>query len=239
MIEISQLTQPDDDSAGQGRGPKRLKSLFKRLIGTRPQKAMQVAEDVRRGNEKTASADVKNAPAEATKAVPAGADDTKPTPLKGLKLSRIGKTFDNLRHRADARKPVEETPLVVHDDGTRNTFTEEELLKQWMAMCTRMPEELTGLAARMKNIEPKITSFPDIEVVVDNKILMDDIQKIRGRIRNTLAQALKNSSLSLNLRLARPEEIKRIPTKLERFEKLKTENRAFARLSEELKLELD
>ena len=106
-------------------------------------------------------------------------------------------------------------------------------------MCTRMPEELTGLAARMKNIEPKITSFPDIEVVVDNKILMDDIQKIRGRIRNTLAQALKNSSLSLNLRLARPEEIKRIPTKLERFEKLKTENRAFARLSEELKLELD
>lgn len=239
LIEISQLTQPDDDSAGQGRGPKRLKSLFKRLIGTRPQKAMQVAEDVRRGNEKTASADVKNAPAEATKAVPAGADDTKPTPLKGLKLSRIGKTFDNLRHRADARKPVEETPLVVHDDGTRSTFTEEELLKQWMAMCTRMPEELTGLAARMKNIEPKITSFPDIEVVVDNKILMDDIQKIRGRIRNTLAQALKNSSLSLNLRLARPEEIKRIPTKLERFEKLKTENRAFARLSEELKLELD
>ena len=198
-----------------------------------------MAEDVRRGNEKTASADVKNAPAEATKAVPAGADDTKPTPLKGLKLSRIGKTFDNLRHRADARKPVEETPLVVHDDGTRSTFTEEELLKQWMAMCTRMPEELTGLAARMKNIEPKITSFPDIEVVVDNKILMDDIQKIRGRIRNTLAQALKNSSLSLNLRLARPEEIKRIPTKLERFEKLKTENRAFARLSEELKLELD
>ena len=239
LIEISQLTQPDDDSDGQGRGPKRLKSLFKRLIGTRPQKAMQVAEDVRRGNEKTASADVKNAPAEATKAVPAGADDTKPTPLKGLKLSRIGKTFDNLRHRADARKPVEETPLVVHDDGTRSTFTEEELLKQWMAMCTRMPEELTGLAARMKNIEPKITSFPDIEVVVDNKILMDDIQKIRGRIRNTLAQALKNSSLSLNLRLARPEEIKRIPTKLERFEKLKTENRAFARLSEELKLELD
>ena len=102
-----------------------------------------------------------------------------------------------------------------------------------------MPEELTGLAARMKNIEPKITSFPDIEVVVDNKILMDDIQKIRGRIRNTLAQALKNNSLSLNLRLARPEEIKRIPTKRERFEKLKTENRAFARLSEELKLELD
>ena len=126
LIEISQPTQPDDDSDGQGRGPKRLKSLFKRLIGTRPQKAMQVAEDVRRGNEKTASADVKNAPAEATKAVQAGADDTKPTPLKGLKLSRIGKTFDNLRHRADARKPVEETPLVVHDDGTRSTFTEEE-----------------------------------------------------------------------------------------------------------------
>ena len=31
LIEMSQLTQPDDDGAAQGRGPKRLKSLFKNL----------------------------------------------------------------------------------------------------------------------------------------------------------------------------------------------------------------
>ena len=88
-------------------------------------------------------------------------------------------------------------------------------------------------------MEPKITSFPDIEVAVDNKILLDDMQKIRGRIRNTLALALKNSAISLSLRLAKPEEIKRIPTNRERFDELKNANKAFAKLSQMLGLELE
>ena len=246
LIEMSQLTQPDDDGASSGRGPKRLKSLFKRLTGAKPQEAKQVAEEARPTTAAAVSGSAESRKTEsqtqptAHQEQTAGQQQAAPAnPLRGLKLSRIGKTFENLRRGAEERKPVEEVQEVVHDDGGRNTFTEEQLLTQWTAMCNRMPQSMTGIAARMKNMEPKITSFPDIEVVVDNKILLDDMQKIRGRIRNTLAQALKNSSLSLNLRLARAEEIKRIPTKLERFEKLKTENRAFARLSEELKLELD
>ena len=239
LIEMSQLTQPDEDGAAQGRGPKRLKSLFKKLMGARPQEAKQVAEEAR--------------PAKAA-AVDGGAESNKtaverqqvtPQPaapansLRGLKLQRIGKTFANLRRGAEERKPVEEVQEVVRDDGGNSTFTEDQLLLQWTAMCSRMPREMTGIAARMKNMEPKITSFPAIEVVVDNKILLDDMQKIRGRIRNTLAQALKNGSLTLNLRLAKPEEIKRIPTNRERFDGLKAGNKAFARLSEMLGLELE
>ena len=139
----------------------------------------------------------------------------------------------------EERKPVEEVQEVVQDDGGRDVFTEEQLLTQWTAMCNRMPQSMTGIAARMKNMEPKITSFPDIEVAVDNKILLDDMQKIRGRIRNTLALALKNSAISLSLRLAKPEEIKRIPTNRERFDELKNANKAFAKLSQMLGLELE
>ena len=43
LIEIAQITQPDDEGAASGRCPKRLKSLFKRLMGERPKAAMQVA----------------------------------------------------------------------------------------------------------------------------------------------------------------------------------------------------
>lgn len=42
LIEIAQITQPDDEGAASGRCPKRLKSLFKRLMGERPKAAMQV-----------------------------------------------------------------------------------------------------------------------------------------------------------------------------------------------------
>lgn len=106
-------------------------------------------------------------------------------------------------------------------------------------MCNRMPQQMTGIAARMKNMTPVITSFPDIEVVVDNQILLDDIMKIKGRIRNTLALALKNSAITLNIRLAKPEEIKPILTNKERFDELKRENKAFEKLSEMLKLEIN
>ena len=239
LIEMSQLTQPDDDGAAQGRGPKRLKSLFKKLMGARPQEAKQVVEEARpaqgaatHGGAESNKTAVERQPVTPQATAPAN-------PLRGLKLQRIGKTFENLRRGAEERKPVEEVQEVVRDDGGNSTFTEDQLLLQWTAMCNRMPREMTGIAARMKNMEPKITSFPAIEVVVDNKILIDDMQKIRGRIRNTLAQALKNGSITLNLRLAKPEEIKRIPTNRERFDELKANNKAFAKLSEILKLELE
>lgn len=246
LIEMSQLTQPDDDDASSGRGPKRLKSLFKRLTGAKPQEAKQVAEETRptTGAAASGSAEGRKTEAQAQptprQEQPTGQPQTaQSSPLRGLKLARIGKTFENLRRGVEERKPVEEVQEVVQDDGGRDVFTEEQLLTQWTAMCNRMPQSMTGIAARMKNMEPKITSFPDIEVAVDNKILLDDMQKIRGRIRNTLALALKNSAISLSLRLAKPEEIKRIPTNRERFDELKNANKAFAKLSQMLGLELE
>ena len=246
LIEMSQMTQPDDDGASSGRGPKRLKSLFKRLTGAKPQEAKQVAEETRptTGAAASGSAEGRKTEAQAQPTPcpeqPTGQPQTaQSTPLRGLKLARIGKTFENLRRGVEERKPVEEVQEVVQDDGGRDVFTEEQLLTQWTAMCNRMPQSMTGIAARMKNMEPKITSFPDIEVAVDNKILLDDMQKIRGRIRNTLALALKNSAISLSLRLAKPEEIKRIPTNRERFDELKNANKAFAKLSQMLGLELE
>ncbi len=246
LIEMSQLTQPDDDGASSGRGPKRLKSLFKRLTGAKPQEAKQVAEETRptTGAAASGSAEGRKTEAQAQPTPrpeqPTGQPQTaQSSPLRGLKLARIGKTFENLRRGVEERKPVEEVQEVVQDDGGRDVFTEEQLLTQWTAMCNRMPQSMTGIAARMKNMEPKITSFPDIEVVVDNKILLDDMQKIRGRIRNTLALALKNSAIGLSLRLAKPEEIKRIPTNRERFDELKNANKAFAKLSQMLGLELE
>ena len=239
LIEMSQLTQPDDDGAAQGRGPKRLKSLFKKLKGARPQEAKQVAEEARPAGISTSDGKEDNRDTAVQQPAAAQQQAANANPMRGLKLQRIGKTFANLRRGAEERKPVEEVQEAVHDDGGRSQFTDEQLLLQWTAMCNRMPQEMTGIAARMKNMEPRITSFPAIGVVVDNQILLDDMQKIRGRIRNTLAKALKNSALTLELRLAKPEEIKRIPTNRERFDGLKANNKAFAKLSEILKLELE
>ena len=240
LIEIAQITQPDDEGASAGRGPKRLKSLFKRLTSSQPTEARQVAEaEARTTVGKTAKPDTAHgANADNADAQAAADDQPRQTqPVKGLKLGKIGKTFDNLRHRGEERQETE-TVVEVKDNGERNHFTEEQLMTQWLAMCNRMPREMTGIAARLKNMTPTMKEFPHVEAVVDNQILFDDIQKIKGRIRNTLVMALKNSDITLNIRLAKPEEIKRIPTNRERFDELMANNKAFEKLSDMLGLEL-
>ena len=246
LIEISQITQPDDDASASGRGPKRLKSLFKRLRSAQPSEARQVAEAETHYNSSKSTikpenqqiAEQNTANGQPSNHAPAQPQQNNPVPVRRLKLGKIGKTFDNLRQRSD-EKHESETVDDVKGNGERNAFTEEQLVTQWLAMCNRMPQQMTGIAARLKNMTPAITEFPNIEVVVDNQILYDDIVKIKGRIRNTLVVALKNDAITLNVRLAKPEEIRRIPTNRERFDELKSSNKAFEKLSELLGLELN
>lgn len=247
LIEIAQITQPDDEGAASGRCPKRLKSLFKRLMGERPKAAMQVAAAEPGVNRHTAIAK-HNAEKAAETVVAANEDDnndnsqnTQPKAavgLRNLKLGSIGKTFANIKRKNEEPQMVSEPEIEIEDNGERKVFTEDELLTQWVGMCNRMPQQMTGIAARMKNMMPTIKDFPNIEVVVDNEILLDDITKIKGRIRNTLIKGLQNNDITLSLRLAKPEEIKRIPTNRERFDELKNTNKAFEKLSEMLGLEV-
>lgn len=247
LIEIAQITQPDDEGAASGRCPKRLKSLFKRLMGERPKAAMQVAAAEPGVNRHTAIAK-HNAEKAAETVVAASESDnsdnsqnTQPKAavgLRNLKLGSIGKTFANIKRKNEEPQMVSEPEVEVVGNGERKVFTEDELLTQWVGMCNRMPQQMTGIAARMKNMMPTIKDFPNIEVVVDNEILLDDITKIKGRIRNTLIKGLKNNDITLSLRLAKPEEIKRIPTNRERFDELKNTNKAFEKLSEMLGLEI-
>ena len=151
-----------------------------------------------------------------------------------LKLSSLGMTFQSLQRKdaVAAKKEAEET-----NKDENEQFTQEFLDLQWLSMCNRMPQKMVGLASRMKNMQPRITTFPDIEVLVDNQILLDQVNEIKGRIRVTLAKALHNGNVSISLRLAEAEEISRRKTKKEVYDELmqQKEVRAFV---ESLGLEL-
>ena len=99
-------------------------------------------------------------------------------------------------------------------------FTQENLELQWRSMCNRMPQKMVGLAARMKNITPQIADYPNIDIIVDNQILLDQVNEIKGRIRVTLAQALHNGKIDLTLRLAEAHEISHRLTPREVFNKM-------------------
>ena len=134
-----------------------------------------------------------------------------------LRLSGLGVTFQSLKKKEErtAQKEVEVTNKDENEE-----FSQDMLELQWLSMCNRMPKKMIGLASRMKNVTLRIIAFPEIEIVADNQLLLDEINNIKGRIRATLALALHNGNIQITLRLAAPEEIKKRLTKKEVFDEL-------------------
>ncbi len=140
------------------------------------------------------------------------------------------------------RKVGQETEQTVEpelkDNGEQKVFTDDDLLFHWTSMCNRMPQEMAGMAARMKNMTPHIVQMPIVEVVVDNEILLNQMTAIKKRIRNTLARDLHNNQIELTLRLAEASEVTKILTKKELFEEMSRKNPAIERLRSLYDMEL-
>ena len=117
-------------------------------------------------------------------------------------------------------------------------FDDAQLGLEWRGMCNRMTKKYVALSQRMKNIDPVITDYPNVEIVAENQILYDQMLTIKSRIRATLAKCLKNGSLQVSIRLAKQEEIKPLLSPKETLDQLVKENTAVGRLVQSLSLDL-
>ena len=246
LIQVGQITQPEDkDVPSAGRTPHRLKSLFQKLIA--PLKPVaQGAGAAQEGSKK-----VEAIPAAQSSVVSSDNKTTQEAPAakgkailsKSIKLGNIGMTFKNLEKSQEASyknvNAITDTPdTTASTDGSQTPFNNEQLRGQWISMCIRMEHitEMYGMSQRLKMLTPTITEFPNIEVVIDNPILMEDVSKIKNRIRTTLVRGLNNNALTINYRLAEQSEIKVIKSKKEIFDDLKEKTPALEKLVQEFQL---
>ena len=237
LIQIAQITQPDDTPAGVGRSPKRLKSLFKKLAPVKGGETTQQVVGLE--TSKVSPVNASHSPlSSTTKKKDTGVQtnpNTQPTRPR-LKISDLGISFGSLRNTSTKNITQDETQQQTTAAST--TFSNEELRIQWNVMCNRMPPEKIGLSQRMKNLLPQITTFPQVEVVIENDILLKQLQDIKGKIQATLRMLLQNNNLLLSLRLAEAQEVTKIYSKREIFELLKKENPQLDKLCHNLGLEL-
>ena len=268
LIRVAQITQPEDaDDAGAGRSPMRLKSLFKHQNVIQPNKpAMQVAgagARLARSSESVHAQHAQNdrqeenspanipstAPADSQPAMQATASQNAPsaTPHTGrvrFAIKDIGPTFASLRKQkqehsyADAIQVDEKEVEKEKVEKPEEKFSDGDLMQQWILMCNRMPQRYVGLAARLKNLVPHITNYPNFEVVVDNQLILDQIMGIRKNIRATMRLKLRNTKIEFMPRLAQQDETKRALTRTELFRALCEQNKDIDRLRKELGLEL-
>ena len=239
LIEVAQITQPDEGPAN-GRRPRRLKSLFKQLVQqSQPQKAapqVAAAETVAPASTSSQSS--------TTSTSGTSSSSTSSSPRPQLK-KEVGFSWNRLREKANPKSKMQIIPgtLNANDPNAKikdeqQEFTQQELELQWMMMCNRMPQKLSGIATRMKNMNPTIKEMPHLEVVVENQIAYDQMAEIKGSIVNTLKIYLHNNAITLDMRIAEHQEKVRILTRREQFQLMEKENPSIAKLREILDLEL-
>lgn len=237
LIQIAQITQPDDTPAGVGRSPKRLKSLFKKLAPLKDGETTQQVVGLETGKVSPVNASHSQLSSINKKKDTNAQTSTNTQPTRPrLKISDLGISFGSLRNTSTKNITQDETQQQTTSAST--TFSNEELRIQWNVMCNRMPPENIGLSQRMKNLLPQITTFPQVEVVIENDILLKQLQDIKGKIQATLRMLLQNNNLLLSLRLAEAQEVTKIYSKREIFELLKKENPQLDKLCHNLGLEL-
>ena len=227
LIEIAQITQPDDTPVA-GRRPKRLKTLFKQLLqqsqpkNTAPQVA--VAEPVVAPRPVVTS--VKQQPT-----APQGAPRLKRT---------ITFSWNNLLHKDNGQQSAD-NQQDADQPNEQKPFTNQELQLEWLSMCNRMPiknQQLLGIATRMKNLCPCITEFPAVELQVENTLVKEQIEQIHGKILTTLKHYLHNSDITLTVNVVEHDAPVRILSRREQFELMEKENPSVGRLREAFDLEL-
>ena len=248
LIQVAQITQKDDDVPASGRSPKRLKSLFKNLIVKAQQKpTQQVVGSLKHHHEAShKSTDNKTSVAIAPSSNSSSKEST--TNQSGaavvahglptsINLGGMGLSVSNLLKGEERKKANTNEPEVTNKEE-KEEFSQQELIVQWRAMCKRMPNGMQALAQRMGNITPTITAFPNIQILAENNIQLNELLPIKARIRATLAKYLHNGQLEVDIRLAKQEEIKPMLTPHQELEKLKKENRPVSKLIEALGLDL-
>ena len=256
LIEVAQITQPDD-GASAGRRPKRLKSLFKKLIQQSQPKtvAPQVATaktvastpaspKIQASQETKTAQEPKTSQGPQTTQEPQATQKPQASPAKpatqGLKLGGIGFSWNRLRNQSKPSKINSIPNSISHaiEQQTDAAFTQEDLELQWMSMCVRMPQEYQGIATRMKNMNPVIVESPQIEVIVDNDLIKDEMEDFKGRIVSTLKQSLHNNNITLSIRVAKQKERVKIMTRREQFDMMREKNPAVEALRQAFDLEL-
>lgn len=248
LIQVAQITQKDDDVPASGRSPKRLKSLFKNLIVKAQQKpTQQVVGSLKHHHEAShkstdnkasvAIAPSSNSSSKESTANQSGAAVVAHGLPTSINLGGMGLSVSNLLKGEERKKANTNEPEVTNKEE-KEEFSQQELIVQWRAMCKRMPNGMQALAQRMGNITPTITAFPNIQILAENNIQLNELLPIKARIRATLAKYLHNGQLEVDIRLAKQEEIKPMLTPHQELEKLKKENRPVSKLIEALGLDL-
>ena len=155
----------------------------------------------------------------------------------GISIKHVqaeGKSYEP----APATTPMQvaETRVQPEEDYI---FNERDVNYYWQEYAGRLPHEQVAVAKRMQNMRLALLDAAKVEVVVDNPIVAKDFTALLPAIQDYLRTRLKNSRLTMTVRVSAPEEKVRAYGRGEQFQMMVEKNKALLELQDEFGLEFE
>jgi DNA polymerase-3 subunit gamma/tau len=259
LIQLAQLTQPDDDSSG-GRGPKQaLKPIFNQAANAATAQqtagnqtvatkatAPQQAEPKQTAPEQTATQQQPAAPQQD----PASPTYGNPRPmvnpdrfqLKPEKKTPTITSISQLGVSIRKAKPVVETPVEEEIDPhlqENRPLTQEGVVASWERFAQQLPHELVALKNRMPKMRVTLIDNTQVEICVENELNAKQINEMLADIRRFMRKDLQNYLLEPHVVVKELELSVRSLSRYEQYLKMIEINPWLQQLQKNLGLELD
>ncbi|WP_294476994.1 DNA polymerase III subunit gamma/tau [uncultured Bacteroides sp.] len=268
LIQVAQLTTEGDDVSGGRGPAKTLKPVFSQpAAAQQPQvasaspvqhatvsPASAVASQA--ANNATATAGTARQPQTPTTSQPASPStngaSSAPSPGAGvslsakeerkipvMKMSSLGVSIKNPQREQTSQNVAASTAPKVQSPQEDFIFNERDLNYYWQEYAGQLPKEQVAVARRMQMIRPVLlNNSTTFEVVLDNEIAAKDFTAMIPELQDFLRNRLKNSKVTMTVRVSAPSETVRAVGRVEKFQMMAQKNQALMQLKDEFGLEL-
>lgn len=170
--------------------------------------------------------------------VPLSAREERKIPV--MKMSSLGVSIKNPQREQTAQNvAASATPKVVQSPQEDLIFNERDLNYYWQEYAGQLPKEQVAVARRMQMIRPVLlNNSTTFEVVLDNEIAAKDFTAMIPELQDFLRNRLKNSKVTMTVRVSAPTETVRAVGRVEKFQMMAQKNQALMQLKDEFGLEL-
>ena len=249
LIQLSQLTG-EPDELGSGRGPKRLKPLFQKAVATAsamqpnnskpasqptPQQQMTPTSTVGTANAPSAAPSAGAAPTVSTTAAPQRATPTLKRPRVSIHVGGGMGTAEEYDGRNAAQQ--QERNVSVESDIPDLPISEDGVRICWKQFAATLPKEQAAMASRLTILRPVLQEHI-VKVVVDNRMVADDLIAMRSQMEAYLRQQLQNRQLRIDVVVEETQKIHQIYSRVEQFQLLEERYPVLTKLKMALDLDL-
>ena len=166
-------------------------------------------------------------PAAATAAT---TQSTNAAPSKRLKTLSIS--------GSSQQQTATETVVQPKQEVGNNPFQITDLRMAWREYADHLPQEWRAMAERMKGIEPQPKDAVTAEVVVENKLVLDQFHRLEPYINTYLQARLNNGQATIQYRIREADERHRAFSEKEKLAAMLEKSAPLKALCEKLSLSL-